>query len=255
MRYTTIILVALLAGCETVGSLVKPQKSADERFAERVKQWSDSQIQIMLADFDSGLPLVGGDKVTFIPSDKAPEVYKKTDSELLRLRAGLTSNEKNMGELKRIHDVSRATSSDLDKTRSWFESELSKYSNDFHAAVVQQSSAGRMSFDGSAYTTENLLRYCKSHGIEQGHCKSEPYNRDGNAIAVIILSKSFRQTHPEYRDYFEWVSREKESFDKIADNAAKLGSEYESKMFLKKASSSGSVRVFVCEAGLRRSLI
>lgn len=239
MRYTIIILVALLSGCETVGSLVKPQKSADDRFAERVKQWSDSKIQTMLADFDSGLPLVSGDKITFIPLDKAPEVYKKTDLELLRLRSDLAINEKNMGELKSIHSVSRATSSDLDMTRSWFESELSKYSNDFHETVVQQSTSGRMSFDGSAYTTENLLSYCESHGIQQGHCKSEPYNRNGNAIAVIILSKSFMRNHPDYRDYFEWVSREKESFDKIAGDAEKLGIEYESEMFLKKASSSG----------------
>jgi uncharacterized protein YceK len=31
MRYTTIILAALLAGCQTVDSLVKPQKNADEK--------------------------------------------------------------------------------------------------------------------------------------------------------------------------------------------------------------------------------
>lgn len=239
MRYTTIILAALLAGCQTVDSLVKPQKNADERFAESVNQWSDSKIQTMLADFNSGLPLVSGDKVTFISSDSAPEVYKKMDSAAVNLREKLASNKINMGELKNIYVVSRATSSDLDKIKTWFEVELSKYSSDFHTSVVQQNTAGRMSFNGSAYTTESLLSYCKSHGIAQSLCKSEPYNRNGNALAVIILSKNFMRSHPEYRDYFEWVSSEKETFDMITDDAAKRGIEYESSMFLKKATSSG----------------
>ncbi|MFT6928220.1 MAG: hypothetical protein ACJAZP_003870 [Psychromonas sp.] len=243
MRFTLIILVALLSGCKMVDSkiidtFVKPQENSDELFAERVEQWSDSKTQKIFADFNSGLPLMIGDRVKFIPLSRMTDIYNKMDTVKREQNAELANNKNNMVELKRMRDVSYATSLDLAETLSWLDAQFAKYSDDFNESVVQ-GNADRINSYDSFLIQQKLLDYCKSHDIDEKICKSAQQNKNGNGIAAIILSNNLIRNHPEYRDYFEWMAREKESFDVIANEITKIGTEFESKMFLNNASSNG----------------
>lgn len=239
MRITLMIFVVLLSGCEAINTMVKPQQSSGERFAERVEQWSDSKAQELLNEMGGGVPLLSEKKVSIIPASEISVIYAKMESGRLKMESDLDRNNENMAELRKIYDISRETAKDINETQEWLRETIAMHANDFHESVVQPSSGGRMIYDGNSYKTDSLISYCKSHNIKESECKSEPHNRTGNPIAVAILLQHLVDKYPEYRNHIDWLNHENGAFRDITDKAFQKGVEFESKMFFVKASAIG----------------
>ncbi len=239
MRIKLLILTLLLSGCNSLNGLVKASVSSEERFSAMVQKWSEQKAIQITSEFGSGFPLSSNGAISFIPKNKIDEVYKKLDSNITSTEKELESNGIGLKSLKSIHNVSLLTSNDFNETQLWYKKILAKYSNDFHSSVVLKNTSGRMASDGKSYSTKSMLSYCNSHEIKKGDCKSEPYNRNGNPIAIRFLSDYIENKHPEYSKYFQWLDNTKNQFKKIYSKAAKLGAKHEGKLFLNKASSSG----------------